>query len=60
MATVAGVTLSGVTRVYADGTQAVSDISLEIAVDTRALHFFDGETGLGIYAGATRDSVHEL
>ena len=33
---------------------------IEIAVDTRALHFFDVDTGLGIYDGAeTRDSVHD-
>jgi multiple sugar transport system ATP-binding protein len=26
--------------------------SIEVAVDTRALHFFDPETGLGIYQGS--------
>jgi len=26
--------------------------TIEIAVDTRALHFFDVDTGLGIYDGA--------
>jgi multiple sugar transport system ATP-binding protein len=26
---------------------------LEVAVDTRALHFFDPETGLGIYNGTS-------
>src|SRR5450830_1040836 len=32
--------------------------TIEIAVDTRALHFFDADTGLGIYDGAeTRDSA---
>jgi len=32
--------------------------TIEIAVDTRALHFFDVDTGLGIYDGAeTRDSA---
>jgi multiple sugar transport system ATP-binding protein len=27
---------------------------LEVAVDARALHFFDPETGLGIYDGTTK------
>jgi hypothetical protein len=27
--------------------------ALEVAVDSRALHFFDPETGLGIYDGNT-------
>jgi hypothetical protein len=26
--------------------------TIDVAVDTRALHFFDVETGLGIYDGA--------
>jgi hypothetical protein len=26
----------------------------EVAVDTRALHFFDPQTGLGIYAEAAK------
>ena len=40
-------------------TQVREGQTIEIAVDTRALHFFDVATGLGIYASAaTRDSVH--
>ena len=34
--------------------------TIEIAVDTRSLHFFEVDTGLGIYDGAeTRDSVQD-
>jgi hypothetical protein len=28
-----------------------------VAVDTRALHFFDPETGLGIYNGPTKGAA---
>ena len=42
-------------------TQVREGQTIEIAVDTRALHFFDVDTGLGIYDGAeTRDSVHDV
>ena len=38
-----------------------SVLAARLAVDTRALHFFDVDTGLGIYDGAeTRDSVHDV
>jgi multiple sugar transport system ATP-binding protein len=33
-------------------TQVREGETIEIAVDTRALHFFDADTGLGIYDGA--------
>ena len=29
---------------------------IQVAVDTRALHFFDPETGLGIYDGTKGDA----
>jgi len=39
-------------------TQVREGETVEIAVDTRAMHFFDVDTGLGIYDGAeTRDSA---
>jgi multiple sugar transport system ATP-binding protein len=32
-------------------SKAAKDQRVRVAVDTRALHFFDPETGLGIYDG---------
>ena len=37
-------------------SQARKGASIRVAVDTRALHFFDPETGLGIYDGTKGDS----
>ena len=31
--------------------------SIEVAVDTRSLHFFDPQTGLGIYDGTSTKGV---
>jgi hypothetical protein len=40
------------------GSEIIAHV--EIAVDTRALHLFDVNTGLGIYDGAeTHDSVQD-
>jgi multiple sugar transport system ATP-binding protein len=32
---------------------------IEVAIDTRTLHFFDPETGLGIYDGTTKGEQHD-
>src|SRR5450756_2895920 len=56
-ALVPGMSLEVVGRFNAQ-TQVREGQTIEIAVDTRALHFFDADTGLGIYDGAeTRDSA---
>ena len=38
---------------FAPRSRVRPDQAVEVAVDTRALHFFDPETGLGIYDGKT-------
>ena len=38
-------------------TQVREGQAIEVAVDTRALHFFDVETGLGIYDGQAGESI---
>ena len=40
-------------------TQVREGETIEIAVDTRALHFFDVDTGLGIYDGAGETSSQQ-
>jgi multiple sugar transport system ATP-binding protein len=38
---------------FAPRSRVRADQAVEVAVDTRSLHFFDPETGLGIYDGKT-------
>ena len=40
-------------------TEAREGQTIEIAVDTRSLHFFDIDTGLGIYDGAGETSTRQ-
>ena len=49
---------SGATMVGRFGarSQVRSGDKVEVRVDTRALHFFDPETGLGIYDGKEREA----
>ena len=39
-------------------SKAAKGEKVRIAVDTRALHFFDPETGLGIYDGTEREEAN--
>jgi multiple sugar transport system ATP-binding protein len=38
-------------------SKATKGETVKVAVDTRALHFFDPETGLGIYDGTEREGA---
>ena len=38
-------------------SKAAKGETVQVAVDTRALHFFDPETGLGIYDGTEREEA---
>ncbi len=40
-------------------SKATKSQRIRVAVDTRALHFFDPETGLGIYEGTEREGAQE-
>jgi multiple sugar transport system ATP-binding protein len=40
-------------------SKAVKGDPIRAVVDTRALHFFDPETGLGIYDGTEREGATE-
>ena len=39
-------------------SKATKSEQIRVAVDTRALHFFDPETGLGIYDGTEREGAN--
>ena len=39
-------------------SKATKGEQVRVAVDTRALHFFDPETGLGIYDGTEREGAN--
>jgi multiple sugar transport system ATP-binding protein len=49
----AGIPKSTLVGRFAPRSRVRADQAVEVAVDTRALHFFDPETGLGIYDGKT-------
>ena len=38
-------------------SKATKGERIRVAVDTRALHFFDPDTGLGIYDGTEREGA---
>ena len=48
-ATVAGRARTVITGRFEAAGRARADKEIEVAVDTRKLHFFDLDTGLGIY-----------
>jgi multiple sugar transport system ATP-binding protein len=53
----AGAKESEVVGRFGARTRIKAGDTVEVAVDTRGLHFFDPQTGLGIYNGTTKQGV---